>query len=521
MAGIGFTLRKALGEAERYRRWKLYGAASFVAAGPWLLTLLSLFLILMWGMAYGMGQGQRDLFFATVTYCMIGSNLISSTAQFFLTRYLADALYVDAPQRLLSAFSGVFAYTGVAAVALFGGFQALLPLPMAYKVWTVLLAVVLTQMGLTMILLSAARAYRDIARGFLFGLLVIAVVLFGYTFWLHGQGETPSSTAVLALFTGAEVLTLIRLGRVVVRDFPGDVPSLYGVKAHHRRYPQLLWIGLFYALTLWVDNSMRWLSPEHVTVAGSYWLQPSYDLAKFWTFLALIPAFTLFSVHIETDFYQVFRRFYDAIESGETLAIVRVQEEDLRTATKTALMRMAKLQSVVALIAWVLAQQVKSRYPDVIDVFQWTIIGSIPHMLWITAFLLLLYFDARKQAVWSVIVTVLALLCGVSVAMAFGWSPGSGYLVGCVIALGVTLLQLSRQTDRLLFYAFHDPNGGRRRKGLPPAVQATKRQQRVGYPVLHPEVAEQLREQAVPWEPGMKLPPRRERHGRHKEEQEE
>lgn len=514
MAGIGFTLRKALGETERFQRWRLYGAAAFVAAGPWLITLLSLFLILMWGAAFGMERSDRDLFFATVTYAMIGSNLISSTAQFFLTRYLADALYVEAPERLLSAFVGVFAYTGVAAAVLYSVFQSFLPLPLTYKIWTVLLAVILTQMGLTMILLSAAKAYREIARGFLFGLIVIALVMLGYGVWVQGQGGVPDATFVLGLFTGTELVTLVWLGRVVIRDFPGDVPALYSMRAHHRRYPELLWIGLFYALTLWVDNGIRWLSDDHVMVAESYWLFPAYDLAKFWTFLALIPAFTLFSVHIETDFYQVFRRFYDAIESGETLAVVRVYEEDLRAATRAALMRMGKLQSLVALIAWVVAQQVENRFPDVIDVFQWTIIASVPHMLWITAFLLLLYFDARKQAAWSVLLTVLAIGGGVLLAVALEWSVGSGYLLGCLVALVLALWLLQRQTERLLYYAFHDPNGTRA-KGLPPAVRPTKRQQRTGFPVLHEESLHlRLMQEGGEWEPGMKLPPRRERHRR-------
>ncbi|MGZ6525375.1 MAG: exopolysaccharide Pel transporter PelG, partial [Tumebacillaceae bacterium] len=133
MAGIGFSLKKALGESRRSSKWRVYVAAAFVAAGPWLLTLTSLFLMLWWGRTFGLVAQGRELFLATVTYAMIGSNLISTTAQFFLTRYLADALYVKAYDRLLSAFVGVFTTTGIVALVLAAVGQSFLPLPFAYK----------------------------------------------------------------------------------------------------------------------------------------------------------------------------------------------------------------------------------------------------------------------------------------------------------------------------------------------------------------------------------------------------
>lgn len=518
MAGIGFTLKKALGESGRSGRWKVYVSAAFVAAGPWLITLISLFALLWWGRLFGMNNDTRDLFFATVTYAMIGSNLISTTAQFFLTRYLADALYVEAHDRLLSAFTGMSVYTGASSLILTVAIQWSLPLPFAYKMWTAALTVVLTQLGLLMILLSAAKAYRDIARGFLVGLggLFLAAVLYGL--WARATGTLPNGTTVLALFTLGQTLTLAWLGGVTVRDFPGQTPSLYELAPQYGRYPELLWIGLCYALTLWVDNGLYWWSPEHhEIVADSYRLAPAYDLAKFWTFLALVPGFTVFSVSIETDFYQVFRRFYDAIERGDTLAPIHLHEEELRIGTKAALWTMAKVQAFVALLAWVLALQVERTFPDVVGVFQWTIIGSVPHMVWITAFLLLLYFDARKQGLWSAFIGVVALLVCTRVALWYDWSPGSGYLLGAVVAMVISILMLNRQVERLLYFAFYDPNGSRTRT-IPPAAMPSVRLSRMGYPLveeLPEEEPRAARKKSQPrWKPGMELPSRKERHGK-------
>lgn len=521
MAGIGFTLRKAIGDAGRSGKWKVYGAAAFVAAGPWLLTLIALFLLLSWSKAFGLQNDQRDLFFATITYSMITSNLISTTAQFFLTRYLADALYVEAPERLLSGFTGVYLYTGLAATLLGTGIQWFLPLPLAYKIWTVLLTVILTQLGLIMILLSAAKAYWDIARGFLFGLASLGVMALVYGVYMKLNGLQANETVVLAVFTLGQGVAFFWLGSVVVRDFPGQTPAVYEVKPQYKRYPELIGIGFFYAMTLWIDNGMYWLSEDSLIVGGSYLLSPGYDLAKFWTFLALIPAFTLFSVNIETEFYKVFRRFYDAIESGDTLAPVRMFEEDLRLETKASLLRMMKIQAFVALLAWVFAQQVRHTYPNVIEIFQWTIIGSVPHMVWITAFLLLLYFDARRQAMWAAGIAMLSLMVGGEIATEFNWSPGAGYLLGSVLMLLITLWMLNRQLDRLLFYAFYDPNGVRKR-WLPPAATANRRQQRLGYPVLDAEEEErfkQRKEEENRWYPDMPLPPRSKKHSRKREKE--
>jgi len=539
MAGIGFTLRKALGEEKRLGKLGIYGAAAFVAAGPWLLTLISLFLLLAFGKQFGLSREGGDLFFATVTYAMIGSNLISSTAQFFLTRYLADALYVEAYDRLLSAFTGVFFYTGLAATVYGGVLQSFLPLPLTYKIWTVLLTVVLTQLGLMMILLSAAKSYGAIARAFLLALVTVVLGSLAIGFYVRAQGGAVTETHVLALFTIGQTAALLFLGNVVVRDFPGSTPALYGLKAQHRRYPQLVGIGFFYALTLWVDNGFYWASDMAITVRDSYWLAPSYDLAKFWTYLAFIPSFTLFSVSIETNFYLIFRGFYDAIERGETLATVRVHEEELRLETKSSIWRIAKIQSFVALVAWVTAQQLAGVYSGEVEVFAWTVLGSIPHMIWITTFLFLLYFDARSRALLSVTLTTVFLVIGTWAGIRLHWPPGIGYLAGCIASMAMGLLLLNWQTERLLYYAFHDPNKGQKRE-LPPAAVPTKRQQRTGYPQLHPlamphdadgttmetraereepaEAAEaaEAAESREPeeWHPGMELPPRSRKHGR-------
>ncbi|MGZ4031973.1 MAG: exopolysaccharide Pel transporter PelG [Tumebacillaceae bacterium] len=479
MAGIGVSLKKALGESRRSSKWRVYGAAAFVAAGPWLLTLTSLFLMLWWGRTFGLVAQGRELFLATVTYAMIGSNLISTTAQFFLTRYLADALYVKAYDRLLSAFVGVFTTTGIVALVLAAVGQSFLPLPFAYKVWSVVLTVLLTQLGLLMILLSAAKAYREIAFGFLAGLGFLLVALLVVTLW---RGA-PNLSLLLALFTCSQGVAFLFLGAVAIRDIPGQIPALYQWGAHYRRYPELIWIGLGYALALWIDNLVYWVGNGHVVIAGSYVLTPAYDLAKFWTFLALVPGFTLFTVNVETAFYQVFRRFYNAIESGETLAPIRIFEEELRTETKAALMGMAKMQLFIATLSWVVVQQFFGRFTEEVVILQWTIIGSVPFMVWITAFLLLLYFDARKQAMRAVLLGCVALAACTKVAILLEWPAGTGFLIGSVLMLCITLAFLNQQLDRLLYYAFYDPNGIKPDM-TPPAIRPTWRQQRAGYPVL-------------------------------------
>ncbi|MFC4767066.1 exopolysaccharide Pel transporter PelG [Effusibacillus consociatus] len=483
MAGIGFTLQKALGGARLNKKVGVYGAAAFVTAGPWLLTLISLFALLSWGYYFGMTTEQRDLFFATVTYATIGSNLISGTAQFVLTRYLADALYVNSPQRLLSAFTSIFVYSGGAA--LIGGIvgQWFLPLPFPYRVWTVLLIVILTLLWLLMVLISAAKAYRDIAYGFLIGMAFLFIVATGWGVWIQSGGPVPHPTSILALFAIGQGFTLLWVGSVAIRDFSGRIPVLYNLLPQHRRYPELLWIGLFYALTLWVDNGVYWFSELRVKVADSYPLAPTYDLAKFFTFLSFIPALTAFSVQIETKFYLVYRQFYKSIEQGDTLAQIQVYEEALRTEAKRAVLTIAKIQTVMVVLVWVVAQQLFATYPDVIEILQWTIIGSIPHISWITVFLLLLYFDARKKAMWCIGLGLFVMFLSSFLTEHFDWWTGTGYLMGAVVMLFVSFLFLNRQAEGLLYYAFYGANRSIDNE-LPPAALPTASQIKRGLPVV-------------------------------------
>ncbi|WP_028402788.1 exopolysaccharide Pel transporter PelG [Ectobacillus panaciterrae] len=481
MAGIGFTLQKALGSSKSVsKKWRLYGAATFVVAGPWVLTLTSLFILYFWSNHFGMTKEQRDLFFATVTYATMGSSLISNLAQLFLTRYLADALYVKSHDRLLSGFTSIFVYCGTTALIGSTIGQLFLPLTFSYRIWTVVLTVTLTLLWLLMILLSAAKAYRDIARGFLVGIVVQLIVIITWSVWVLKGGPAPNPTRILAVYTIGLGLTFLWIGGVVIRDFSGRIPALFDIRQQYKCYPELLWIGLFYGLTLWVDNIVYWFSDIQVKVSDSYLLAPSYDSAKFLTLLAFIPSFVVFSIKIETNFYQVYRQFYDSIERGANLAQIQIYEEELRTLTKKTLFRIARIQTVTAVLGWVIAQQFTITYHEVIEIFQWTIIGSIMHMTWITVFLLLLYFDARKSALWSVSLGLLALFITTEIAKYMQWPIGTGYLLGTILMLLIGLLLLNQHLKRLLYHSFFNTMD----RSLPPAAQLMSKQQKIGFPVI-------------------------------------
>jgi uncharacterized membrane protein len=427
-----------------------------------------------------MKKEQRDLVFATVTYASMGSSLISNLAQLFLTRYLADALYIKSQDRLLSGFTSIFVYCG--AMALIGSTigQLFLPLTFSYRMWTVLLTVILTLLWLIMVLLSAAKAYRDIARGFLVGIVVQLIVIGAWSMWIQKGGLVPDPTRILAVYTIGMSVTFLWIGGVAIRDFSGRIPTLFDLREQYKCYPELLWMGLFYGLTLWVDNFVYWFSNIQVKVSHSYLLAPGYDSAKFLTLLAFVPSFVVFSIKIETNFYQVFRQFYDSIEQGANLSQIRIYEQELRAQTKKTLFRIARVQTITAVLGWVIAQQFSLTYPDVTEIFQWTIIGSIAHMTWITVFLLLLYFDARKSALWSISLGLLVLIITTEIAKYMHWPIGTGYVLGTILMLLTGLLFLNRHLRRLLYYSFFNTMDS----SQPPATQLTSKQQKIGFPVI-------------------------------------
>ena len=106
MAGIGFELKKLFQKRGLAATAKAYGYAGVICTGPMLLGI-----VLLVGIAFicdhtGATRHNRELLNCMITYTLLASLTVTSFFSMVVTRYIADMLYEERHEAVLSSFWG-------------------------------------------------------------------------------------------------------------------------------------------------------------------------------------------------------------------------------------------------------------------------------------------------------------------------------------------------------------------------------------------------------------------------------
>ena len=459
MAGIGFDLRSVLGEnAGLLTRLRAWASAGLIAAGPWTVTVLSLWLV---GLSRGAATAGVDdaPFLALVTYAFAFSLVTVGVVQNAFTRRLADMLYDRSYGGLVPAFAA--ALRGVAVVqcataALFcfcAGFDARLAV-----VWTCLYVVV-SLTWIALVWLTVTRDYDRILVAFLAGMTVSWLTM-------SAIGDRLGTAGAIGAFTAGQILTLSLLIGLIVRGTEPTTTVDRGIFRSLRDYPQLVGFGLLYGLGVWIDKFVFW----SMTGLGDGPLiryHPIYDSCCFLAYLTVVPGLAINLIHLETAFYERYRGYYAAILAGRPLRVVVDRRRAINAVLRYGAMRLLRVQGAVSLACVVFAPALVAlvQLPDfAIRVFRLTCFGALFHVLFLITTLIQLYFNLQREALVSA-----AVFCVANGALAV-WSVqqgretyGAGYALAALLSLLVALVLLERAMRVLEFRTFAAQVRGHRR----------------------------------------------------------
>ncbi|WP_426448562.1 exopolysaccharide Pel transporter PelG [Paenibacillus sp. S-38] len=403
MAGIGFKLQKLFREDYTSLQIRAYAYASFIAAGPWLISVLSVsllnFLIRRYG---GFGEQEAQLFIVTVSYCFIFSQIVSGGWQLVVTRFLADHFYLGRLDIITPVYTGISRLVLVISAAAALLFYWNTPLPFSYKLISAVLFLAMGQIWLSMVFLSAAKNYRIISWAFVTGgLLAVVFVLLLLRHPLPFTSHRDASNVLLG-FTLGMLAAMSILAAVLLRTFPSKhMENPYGFLQYADKFPSLLVTGFGYNLGVWMDKILIWLGPAGVTVEGTFRFSPIYDNAVFLAYLTVVPSLVLFVVSVETRFYDKYRKFYGYITNGGTLEMILTAKKRMVEVLWNELLRMAKLQGSLTLFLIVVSGFLLDRLgygPLTADIFRIYSLGAMVSTLMLTVILIMLYFEDRQGA---------------------------------------------------------------------------------------------------------------------------
>lgn len=451
MAGIGFTLRRMLGEKGLAGPIKAFSYAALVSAGPWLTSSLALAALGIWS-AFGHGSQEMRAFLAIVNYCFAFSLVGVGFTQLVASRYLADRLFEGKLETFSPAFAAILApLLGVQAL-LAMAFLWFVPLPLPVLAGALVLYLALNGTFLAMVFLSAAHDYRAVALAFVAGCATsLGGALWGGQLWgLAGQ---------VCGFAAGTSLTFVALSARIDREFGPPTGEAPGLGRYFIDMWPLAFAGFAYNLAVWTDKLLFWYHPDtRDIVAGPLHASPVYDDAMFLAFMTIVPTLALFLMKVETDFYDKYRAYFATIASRDSLARLLTVKDEMARVVRESLGLVIKIQGTITFFVVLLAPEIVARVGTnwlSAFVFRTGAIGAFMHALHLIVWVLLQYFDFRKEAAAVAACFLFSNFLFTLIAFSGGLPAyGYGYAASSAVTLLFGLVLLDRNLRDLEYHIF-------------------------------------------------------------------
>jgi len=446
MAGIGFELRKVISKGRLTNAFNAAVSGILIVAGPWLLTMLTIFFIRL--SFDSIRMTHQGLFQAAVIYSYAFSLSLFSAVHFLFTRITADLLW-EKKEREAAAWL-VYFCVGVAVLACL---VATVPASLIglglesagfFRFSLVVLFVAVNLLWVVMLFISLLKHYVKIMVVYLTG-MAAAVGLVVWWGALGGVGGAVLGFAVGHLIIVGALLWLS------LREFPPRWPTREArgnLGRYLRKYGLLVLSGLFFYLGQWVDKIVFWFSRGSGVEGTSFHLFDAYDFPVYLAGLTVIPGLVYFVIFSETAFYFSLIKFLNSL-AGEPYSVILQARFNLIRTMNHELRDQTLFQACatgVALLATVWLLPGPQHNLVLLAFFQ---------LLLLTLLNFLYYFELFPLAFAGAGVFLGCQLLFAVVGLVWsGLPPGAGYLASTTLAAGVTFVLLQRATgslDRRIF----------------------------------------------------------------------
>jgi polysaccharide biosynthesis protein PelG len=451
MAGVGFVLRRLVRADGITTNLSGLAHATLASSGPWLFACLVLISIALIGRGLVEPVVLRQfsvLVMYNFSFSLVGTGVIV----LIVTRCLADDIFArdisKVPDLLIGSLTLVFCIMAVIGLALYGFTLDLAP---AVRIFGLLGLMLTGGIWLVAVFMSALKSYSSITASFVFGMTVafFASLLLARPFGLEG---------LLAGFSlGLMIVFFSMLGRVLV-EYPGDITQPFRFLTKAPELWQLGLVGLTINAAIWVDKWIMWFAPGASSLGTALLAHESYEAAMFLAYLSIVPSLALLLVEIETEFFEMYWKFFRQINEHATLSEIRLQHTRVKRILSQGLKRIVLLQSVICLIGLLIAPALVRAVNggiEMVPVLRYGLVGALFHMLLIATMTVLSYFDLRRELV-AVTMTFLVLNASLTALAATlgGEFHGYGYCLAALISFGLAYYLAHSRVNRLLYQTF-------------------------------------------------------------------
>ncbi len=463
MAGIGFELRKMFSESEStFGDLKAIAYSTLISVGPWIITAISLNLMLFIAKGYIVLRSERMLFMATVVYSFIFSQILVSPWQYIVTRYISDCIYEKKTHELRGAFIGIMKLVIIASFLVAKFYLRTSPLNLFYKGAAITLFTLLGASWICMSFVSVLKNYRFVAYSYIAGniLAVILGVLLGRM--PIGVTDNIPSTNLLLAYTVGMFLTFLLLSYHLLSTFTERGSSEFAFLRYLKGYVSLFFIGLFYTLGVWVHLFINWFRGDSYIISSTFRTAPFYEAALFYAFFITIPSMVYFVVFLETKFFPDYKTYYAHISYRGTMAEINRSLGNMMSILKKEIFYCMELQFFICLSFALMARVIFQYFEmdlyllELFRIFIFAAFCTVFISIFITVFL---YLDARMEAL---LISLLFFMSNFIFTLLFNLKgdefTGIGFFLSSFVTLMVARGLMLRAFKNLNYTTFYRQN---------------------------------------------------------------
>ena len=458
MAGIGFELQKLSARNTLSAQFSAAAHGAVVATGPWLFTIASLALIALATEHLG-DRAALSTFRVVVFYGFCLSFIASSPAIITGVRLVADAIYAEKIGEVPGIFLNCLLWAALptAMVGLIVYF-VLFNLPWFAGITAIATCILTSLVWVATAFCSAIRNYRIVTLSFLFGMIVVTVnVILLAEF---GQG---TEGMLIGMNIGLCTIAVSLINQIFV-TFPHPVKSSTIDPIGFARKIANRWVlcaGATAASTaIWVDKFVLWYSQAGETVLWGLRHAPIYDSALFVSFLCIVPALAQYVIHIETDFYRRYQKYYYDISTHACLRDIKQNADNLQLSTQNAVLGIWYRHVVVCGIAFLLGPVIIAsiglEYKQ-LSIFRMGVLGALFHFFFFACSSIIIFLDRQRLFLGLQVLFLVTNLGFTMISLLGGESYlGTGYftaILGCAVLSYFAMIRVLNDINYLTFIA--------------------------------------------------------------------
>lgn len=431
MAGIGFELKKLFRKDGTFPNVGAALKSMLVSAGPWFIAVCSI-LFIQTTIRPLMVLQEYYNFLSLITYSFIFSMILTSAPINMVIRAASDALYTENIEEMVPLYLSGVLFCGLPSFFLAYFYLSSYTEFGAASIDGAYLFASLSILWVSMVFVSALRAYNIVSFTFLAGMLLSCLLLRFYA-----QGNFLSS---IHSYTTGVVFTIFLLTARFYKEFgPGK-----GIQFNWLFRKDLIPLaisGLFFFLAVWIDKFLYWIaSPHQVELVPGFLFYPNYDIAVFLANISILPTSAYFTVFVETHFQVAQKRFIDSVVEGRDLNKIKEYDKKMVKTYYQCLIYLLAFQAILSGVFFMIVPftlDLLNQQVDVIPILRITIICAGMQVFFQSLTIFLYYFDFQKEVV---ILTVVGFF--LNLIFTFQWLDAPMEYTGYSMfaSLGLTLI---------------------------------------------------------------------------------